>query len=183
MARDLTAGFISQLDQRSARPIYLFEADFSSPLRLWTGIGPLPWDGKTWTGSGNLLEIRVAEETANLRAANAVFVLNLFEPALIALIGTEPVHGTACRVWYGYLDGQGQVIPDPKQLFLGELDAPETVDDGEGGQIRINGENALARLFRNAGRRYTREDQRADYPEDTFFDYVTEQAKTVIWRG
>ena len=183
MARDLTAGVVAQLDQRSARPVYLVEALFDPPLRLWTGVGVLRWDGKDWTGSGDLLQIRAAEETQALRATNAVFVLNLFNPALLALIASEPVHGTTVRIYYAYLDENDQVIADPYQLFLGELDAPETSDEGDQGQIRVSGENALAVLFRNAGRRYTREDQAIEYPGDTFFDFVTEQARPVIWRG
>ena len=69
MSRIVTSDVGQCAQEPRVRPFVLVELDFpEKPIRAWTGIGTITWDGKTWTGVGDLGRIGPIEESADLRA-------------------------------------------------------------------------------------------------------------------
>jgi len=71
VSRDLTVSLAAAFTAQSLRgPVLFFEGEFSDgTLRLWSGLGPISWNGHTWTGAGNLLGMSEVKETAGIVAA------------------------------------------------------------------------------------------------------------------
>lgn len=71
-ARDLSAGMLAAIEAGHVLPALLYEGEFNDGsqtfLRLWTGVGTLSWDSKSWTGGGKLLEVSVLREKAAVEA-------------------------------------------------------------------------------------------------------------------
>lgn len=173
MSRDMTTATAAQFGAARLRPLVLAQADFDTgALRLWSGVGPITWDGETWTGAGTLLSIEAIEETEGMKAVGTAFQLAGADAALLTLAEEEDYQGRRVRIWVGALDDAGVVVVDPVQIFTGFLDVMEPEEGGETCIIRCTAENHLVALERPTGRVYTAEDQKMDYPNDTFFDEV-----------
>ena len=182
MARDLTASVITQLQSASVEVGILFEGEFASGwVRLWSGIGSLSWDGKTWTGTGNLLGISGIDETAEVRASGMTVSLSGVPSDLLSAALGDARSGRIGRVYLAFFSG-GSIVADPILQFEGRLDVPAIEDGPETATISISYESELIDLERARERRYTPEDQAIDFPGDLGFDYVASlQDAQITW--
>jgi hypothetical protein len=182
MARDLTASVITQLQAASVEVGILFEGEFASGwVRLWSGIGTLSWDSKTWTGTGNLLGISGIDETAEVRASGMTVSLSGVPSDLLSAALGDARSGRIGRVYLAFFSG-GSIVGDPILQFEGRLDVPAIEDGPETATISISYESELIDLERARERRYTPEDQAIDFPGDLGFDYVASlQDAQITW--
>ena len=73
MSRTLSSGMSDEVVKAVVRPIYLVTMNFDnsespSELNVWTGIGDLSFNSKTYTGLGDLLSLSPIIETADISA-------------------------------------------------------------------------------------------------------------------
>jgi hypothetical protein len=173
VARDITSGFQAEIEASRLRVALLFKAEFDSgDLRLWTGYGELIWNGEIYTGSGDLLKLDSIAETQELVANGASFELSGVPSALVSIALNEPYDGRKITANFAVMDDTGAIIADPYQIFSGLMDVMETEDDGTTGTISIASESDLITLRESDERRYTDEDQKSEYPDDTGFSFV-----------
>lgn len=173
MARALTAGAAAEIAAAALRPVVFYEGEFSTgTLRLWSGIGPIDWDGETWTGAGRVLNVAPIQETSDIAAVAFEVSLSGEASDIIAINLNAARNGMAGRVWLGFLDASGDLIADPFKAFEGRFDVPEINDAGETAAITARYESRLIDLDRSRIRRYTSEDQKQDYADDLGFDFV-----------
>lgn len=184
MGRSLTAGMDAEVVKPAVSPIFLVEMDFSSGfVRAWSGYGDLAWNGHTWLGAGELMEIDPVEETASFVANGASFKLNGIPSAMIAVALDQDYQGRAATLYLGMLDSSGAVIADPVEVFGGLMDTMEIDETGEIASITVNVESHAVALKRPKEWRYTHEDQQIDYPGDMGFEYVAGlQDKEITWK-
>jgi hypothetical protein len=182
LTRGLTVGVQTVLGQ-DARPILLFEGQFDGGfVRFWTGSGLLTWDAKTWTGAGDLIGISDIEENTEIVATGITVSLAGVDPALVSAVIGEARQNMPGRIWVGFLDAAGAVIASPYLAFRGRLDVPSITDSADGCTISITYENVLGDLLRPREIRFTEEAQKAIFPDDRGFEYVTRiQDKDIKW--
>lgn len=175
MARTLTAGFISEIEADQLSPILMTVAAFDSgTIRTWTGYGDLVYGGDTFSGIGDLLSIESVEETQELTPTNVRFILNGIPTATLSLALTENYQGRRIEAYFGVMNASNALIADPYMIFAGRMDTIEITDSGETCTISVNAESDLIDLRTNRERKYTAEDQKATYPSDKFFDFVSQ---------
>lgn len=183
-SRTVTAPMQAASDAPAQAPVLLVEAVFDAgALRLWTGLGELLYDAKTWTGSGDLLRVEPAAEVQAVVSAGASFTLSGVPSDLVALALAEDYQGRPVSMWLAMLDAAGAVTADPVLVFAGRLDVMEIDEAAETAIIQVSAESRLADLERPPGGVYTDEDQKARFPTDRGFEFVaTLQDREVIWR-
>lgn len=160
MARDITTELETQTNARVAYPCFFWEGDFESgSVRLWSGLGPLPWDGVEWTGAGTLWSFDLAAETSRVTAEGARFALSGLTVENIEIAENENYSGRPCRLWAGALTEDGAVVPDPALIFEGDMDVMESEEDGKTATLFMSAESELVRLEVPNEWRYTHEDQ------------------------
>lgn len=175
MTRALNSATVAELATRTLHPALFLKAEFDSgDLNLWTGYGPIDWNGDTWTGSGALLSIDALTEASDVVARGGVFELSGLDAAILNYAYAEDYQGRPFTLYLGFLDDDRQIIADPVVMFAGAMDVLEDSDDGETATVRMSVENALVALERSVERTYTPADQKERYADDTFFDYVAE---------
>ena len=185
----------------------LFDA---GPVRLWSGLGNLIWDGKEWLGGGELLSVSDVPETSAVQADGVSVTLSGIPEENISLALNEHYQGRACNLWFGLLgvdqggeleteaggllEGpvgvwrddtgtRGQLVGDPVMIFRGRMDLMPIEDDGaDTVSITITAENRLLDLERANERRYTDADQQIDFPGDKGLSEVNDAAeKEILW--
>jgi len=182
-ARNMTAGVLAEINEATVKPIMLFEGEFASgTVNVWTGYGTLSWDGKSWTGLGNLIGISEISESSDIVANGMTFTLSAVDASLVSLAITEARQGMSGRLWIGFLDDNGSVIADPYKCFNGLLDVPTIQDGAETCTLQFTYENALIDMQRPRTWRYTHESQKQLFPNDLGFEYVASiQDLKITW--
>lgn len=185
MSRDLSTGLETAVQAPSISPIGLVEMQFGSgTVRFWTGRGPLVVDGETYTGTGTLGKISSIEETTELKAVSVDLELSGVPANVLTIANGEDWQGRDVIIKYAALQQSGNrltLVDDPFQIFKGVMDRM-TLVDGRESVVTISAESKQIDLERRSPRRYTSEDQRAEFPEDAGCDAVASlQNKEVIW--
>ena len=180
--RNFTTEMEDGLSQQKVQPALLawFEFD-SSPIGMWTGIGEITWNSMTFLGGGDFIGVSPIEETQDIIAKGLVLSLNGIDSSNIALALTEDIKNRPVRLYFG-LFVDFQLVDDPYRIFSGLMDTVEFTDDGATGTIRLSVENILYIGQRAKVSRYTDEDQRKKYPDDTGLSRINNlQDKEVVW--
>jgi hypothetical protein len=178
--RAIPAGTDAALLSKKLAPIGLVQLGFGSgTVRLWTGFGNMSWGGFTWSGTGTLGQIGPMEETVESRAATVQLQLSGIPPDVLKIALAEDWQGRDARIYYGVLDDNRQWVGDPFQIRRGLMDLM-TLTEGKEASIALAIESRDIDLGRAKIRRYTAEDQRAEYPGDKGCDAV---ALLQSWNG
>jgi hypothetical protein len=163
------------------------QADFvSGSLYLWSGCGPVTWNGQTWLGVTDPQGRSIASitplrnETSEFRADNLTMSLSGVPSELVSKALDECRVSKTVKVWYGVFTN-GAVVADPQLCFAGRMDVPTIVDDGPTVTISITVENRAFDLQQPREYRYTHEDQQTLYPGDLGFQFVQSIQQSEVW--
>lgn len=183
----------------------LAEFNFESEtLYMWSGYGSLSYNGKTYLGGGNLVNISPYQETQELQAQGLQFSLSSIPATLISTALQESYQGRECRTYiatvnlgdgalltedgdYILLENGGKILIEGGvmsvyRFFTGLMDTIDISDDGSESRIVLSAENILTLLKRRKASYYTHEEQIALYPNDLGFVFVPSlQDKEIIW--
>jgi hypothetical protein len=134
--RDLSAGMLAAITAGTVRPAILFEGVFDNggvdeSVYLWSGVGNLSWDGKTWLGGGNLLSFSPIEETGEVRAVGFQVSLSGMSQTMVSLFQQSLRSGRRGKLWLALfradlhsLDFNGS---SQKALSDANVDFPESL--------------------------------------------------------
>jgi hypothetical protein len=185
MTRSITAGMTAEVTAASLTPVFLMQMLVpSGALRFWNGIGTIDFDGDTYTGSANLITFSEIVETQAIEARGIQFTLNGINSSLVSTVldSANELQRAPVDMWMACLDSDDNIITSPIKIFSGLVDTAKIREAGDSSQIVVNCENKLIRLKRTRTRRYTPEDQKAEYAGDLFYDFVPSlQDKALEW--
>jgi len=183
MARGLTSAMVSEITNDKLAPILLLKIELDSgTLFMWSGIGDIVWNGDTYVGVGNLLGVGETVETEEVEARGLNLTLSGIPNTMISLALSEDYQGRSVSIWFGCMDSSLNIIADPEMIFKGRLDVMTISENADTSSIKVSCENNLIILTQTKERTYTPEDQKLDYPSDTFFDQVADlQDKEITW--
>lgn len=183
MARDLTSALNDEFTAGSFRLVFFFKSVWNSGTSyIWTGYDDIVWDSNTWTGVGHFGGMSSIEETKEIRATGASFVLSGVPSDLISLVLGDARQGNEVSLWVGALDTDNSLIADPYQIFSGLMDVPSIQEGGETSIISVQAENRLIELDRPRELRNTDKYQQARFSGDLGMQYVAAlQDKQINW--
>jgi hypothetical protein len=184
MARDLTAGMITHLAGEQLRPFLLIEAEFPTvTLRLWSGVGNLEYAGNTYIGAGALLGISEVEENQALAASNFTVTLSGLTEEIVQLCLATDYQERPARFSVGFFDSNGAIVVDPFMFYQGQMDTMTITKGSDSVTVGMSIESELVDGERAIVRKWSPNDQRIEYPDDTGFDYVLALAsKDILWK-
>ncbi len=210
MSRDLSSGVTTNLSGDVIYPFFAVELNFDEGtfeaadgnvydrvLRLWTGNGALVYNGNTYYGTGNMLDVSSVEETTQMAVKGASLTLSGVPSEVISLALTEAYQGRTCDIYFGLFqrgfildegstvtseiyilqqDGGRIFLEENKtsltEIFTGYMDQMNIQEGPESSTIELTVENRLIDLERARVGRFTSEYQKSVYPDDKGFDFV-----------
>lgn len=203
MSRDISGGVQVAIEDNVVYPFFVTELNFSTDvLRFWTGLGTLVYNGNSYTGAGNLLQISSIEETSEIAAKGATLTLSGIPSESLALALSEPYQGRLCKIYFGLFmrgallqedssyilleNGQkiGLELQDTSltEIFSGYMDQMNIDEGADTSSVQLQVENKLVDLERQRVARYTSAYQKSKYPGDLGLDFVESlQDKQVVW--
>lgn len=177
MSRTVPSGLLTALGQAEVNLWYAVEFNFDGgAVRFWTGYGDKTIDSNTYTGTGNLLSISGIDEVNDLSAKSVNISLSGVPSLLVSLALTEPYQRRSCKIYLG------SGSETPIEIFSGLMNTMTIEDSGDASVISLNVDSKLIELERGSNWRYTAENHKTRYPNDTFFDFVAGlQDVAIIW--
>jgi hypothetical protein len=173
VGRALSTAMVSEINASLNRPCFFFETALSgSTLRLWSGTGPINWNGFTWQGDSTLISIQLASETNEIRSTGIEVSLNGSSSSVVSLVLSDVKMGQSGKVWFGFLTSAGAVVSTPYLLFSGLFDTAEIDENDQAPEIVLRYETKLVELERGKTFRYTTDNQRIFNATDRGFEYV-----------
>lgn len=182
MSRILTARMAAALVGGNPRVILCKIEHPSGDFYGWSGIGPLSYDGQTWTGLGVLGEIAPVKSTSDLAIQDVQFKLSGVSPEALGLIQGS-VKGKIGTVWLACLDQGEHIVADPYQLIECELDVQdfEAQEDGTV-MLTITGHSGFYTMERALNEVLSPENQKLRFPSDTGLDLLPVlQNQDIAW--
>lgn len=186
MPRSMSADMLAGIQASELLPVLFVYGEFADgPVYLWTGYGPINWNGQTWDGIGTLLSVSSIEEGSDVNARGIILGLSGFNVNLLSLALGEVQQGLPAIVYLGlfYPGSPWLVIEDPLIAWAGRIDQPTIDVLGTTASISINCENRLVAMNVAVDRRYTNEDQQRDWPGDGGMAFVYGIQDTNIYWG
>lgn len=179
---DVTSGMQEQLGEQSVTVLPIVELDFDGdPVHAWGGIGDLSWDGKVWTGVGNMGEIGSIQASAKGVIPSLELSLLGIEPNMLTVATQEKYRGRNGRVWLACFLENMEMADTPALYFAGEISTMSLVD-GQDRRIRVVIDSRMALLKQSKPRYRTDEDQQRRHPGDLFFNFTPAVVnKTIYW--
>lgn len=184
MARDITTAFENEINAAHLRPAVFVKGEFDSgDINLWSGVGNITYSGDTYLGAGQLLNFNPVKETQKIQANGVEFTLNGCVDSLVSIAMNEEYQWRPISTWLGVLDDDFQIIANPYKIFAGKMDIIEIVDTGENSAITVKAESNLIDLKDTKERRYTHEDQIAEFTGDLGLEFMPTNADVEITWG
>jgi hypothetical protein len=182
MARGLSAAILAEIAKQGLQVAFLVEVNVSSgPVRVWSGYGPLTWNGVVWTGVGDLGKIGAMPETADVQAQGCTLQLSGISSSMLGYALGQIRQGLTSTIYLALLDSTGAII-DVATSYSGRVDSCTINEGADTSTITINVENELITLQRPRERHYTPDDQKAIYSDDLGFDWVPAiQELNLVW--
>jgi hypothetical protein len=171
LTRGATSGLIDDL-KGHFHPVLLTYADWpGEEIRIHTGSGSLPWDGKTWLGAGKLVQFLSPMEFGGLATSEATVRIAATVEDMLAERG-KIIRNRDIEVWFATTTTAGGNVlkTDPVELFTGYFDSrtgslTRSGDDLSHDMVIGLGIGPSARSSASITHSY--EDQIAKHPGDT----------------
>ena len=139
-------------------------------------------EGNVFVGVGNLGPVSPITETASVKATGLDFTMAGIDANLLSIALTEDYQERNATLWLGFMDTSNNSYIDRIQVFKGRMDVMTIEEGGDGAVISVSTESILVGLERARERRFTHEDQQAQYAGDLGFEFVASlQQKDVAW--
>lgn len=182
MTRGLAAGALAAVQAEIVTPLHAVALAFpSATVRFASGPFDVTIDGETYLGLGELGQISMIEESAELRAYGLTVTVSGIPRDVLSSALTENYQGRRGTVWALQMDAAGAVVADPVVIFRGRMDQMD-IRLGSTAAVTVRLENRLADWDRPRVRRYTDEEQKAEHPGDRFFEFLSATVeKDLIW--
>lgn len=179
--RPMDAAIDAALDESNITVAVLVELELTAPVRAWSGVGTLSWDGKDFLGVGQFGGISQLEESDELRATGYAISLSGIPPEMISMAISEPMQGKPANVWVAFFDENHQLLADPVGPWRGRIDTSD-VELGDTATVTLAVESRLIDWERPRIRRYTDADLKAEYPGDRGLEFITAMVDAnIIW--
>lgn len=154
-------------------------------IRVWSGYGPITFDGRTFDPIGDRGLVQVAGGALGGAAQAITLGLSGIEPAVLAMIDPGEVSGAPAILWRLIFDASGSTLLDFHVWARGRLDTLEREEEiGGTATVTVQLETAARGLGRRGARMRSDADQRLIDPADGFFKNTAFAAeKTLYWGG
>jgi hypothetical protein len=145
------------------RAAFLVNVQFKNEtLYTWNGLGPITWNGNTYTGVGDFGSVSSIPETSDVSAQNVTLTLGGIPATYLGeVIDNSQLFNTA-QVWIACFDESMNLVPNPTLMYSGLTDVPNLSDDGEVFTVKLNLESVLVDMNRTVERYFTDTDQRSN---------------------
>lgn len=167
--RALTPEVIALIEAEVVRPVLFIFADFpSGAVRIWTGIGPITFQGNTYTSAGGVISIEPLTETADTAAKGMVVHVNALQLSYVQKLTNDSYQGRKAVIFLAFWnEAEDTLYTSPGPWWEGFMDTDNGSYDGVSANLSISCEHDLVDILRKREWQYTDADQQALFADES----------------
>ncbi|MEO0589121.1 MAG: hypothetical protein AAFZ11_01025 [Pseudomonadota bacterium] len=183
--KSFTTGALAALESGKAIAVGAVEIGSDPVIRVWGGLRPITFDGRTFDPVGDRGLVRVAGGALGSSAQNITLRLSGIEPEILELLDASEVQGAPTILWRLIFNAARTTLLDYHIWARGRLDTlPREEEIGGTAAIEATLETAARGLGRRGSRMRSDADQRLLDANDGFFKNTAYAAeKKLYWGG
>jgi hypothetical protein len=183
MSRPIDAANQAEVEGSRVHAIVLAHFAFTVPVFVHSGIGNITYSGNTYLGAGNLVDIDGLEESEDIAPTQLDLTLNYVPVQHINEALDSGNYGDTVTLYLGYKNSAGQLVADPELIWRGFFEHA-TIKIGSENAVTVSCQHELTILDDRPGRRWTDEDQQAEFAGDTGFSFAADMpTRKLLWGG
>ena len=165
--------------------VAMIHLDFgvSGDLYLHDGIGTITWNSVDWLGAGSFGTVSAISETQDDRPQALQLTLSGIDSNVMTEAMAANYYGRSCKVYVGFLDGDGAFLASPELEFEGRMDSMQVSTSEGTSSVQLTCESRLILWSMTNGSLYTDEDHQRTFSGDLFFDQQCTQADQYLEWG
>lgn len=181
--RGMSAAAINLLQQRYIYTAHLVTIELAAgTTRMTDWARPVSWDGNDYLAVGHMLGLTPVIETGSMEITSVSLTLTGVDSVWIsALLGYDYINTrtTISRAFFNYTND----LVDVLQIFSGRLDAAAVNEDPGSGTVTVaaTANSDMGDIDGKRGRHTNDAQQRALYPGDKGFEFITGTPRTIYW--
>lgn len=169
MPKNYDISFVASLEAEQLTYFNLVEIQFDDEIIRMTTLPygvDLTFQGQTWYGLSNLLEISEVRETADMSIDTFSITLSGIDTTYVQRAMSDYYQGRTLLLYHGIMNPDGTFLIEPLVINSGVIDN-QTISIGETATIQVTVRPHITRVLESIEERYTDEDQKAKFPNDT----------------
>ena len=183
MSRGLSASNQTEVDSTHLEEVGLVKLEFDTPVYLHWGIGTITFDSNAYLGVGDYGSSGGARESENLGPLTMTYTFSALDATLLSEAMDSGDFGDVITEYIGYRQDDGTLVADPWIANKGTFDHA-SVSIGNDNSITIIAQHDLAVLDEISGRKFSDEDQQAEYTSDVGLEHVVDaEFVSLTWGG
>jgi hypothetical protein len=184
MSRNRSAPLKAADTARNSGWAVLLDMAFASgTLRLCVGPWNLSHDSNTYFVSRSMLKVERHDESVD-GLEGLSFSMSGLDPAVFALVATEPYRGVVVRMLEQRFDADHALVEVPKVEYVGRIVAMSSTENAKNRThtVTVQTEHYDAQARRSVNLRFSDAEQKRRYPGDKGAEYVTILTERVLQR-
>ena len=183
MSRGLSAANQTEVAATHLQEVTLVKFEFDTPAYMHNGMGTITFDGNDYLGVGDFSTSGGSRESESLGPLTMTYTLSAVDSTLLAEAVDSGNFGDVITEYIGYRNDDGTLVADPWIANKGKYDHA-SISLGTDNSITITAHHDLAVLAEIDGRKFSDEDQQAEYTGDLGLEHaVAAEFVRLVWGG
>ncbi|MCG8354317.1 MAG: hypothetical protein MI920_01975 [Kiloniellales bacterium] len=140
----------------------------SGVLRLFAGMGQIPFGGHVYSGTELGRIARLSEQTAARRQGIEVGLVGV-RPEVLDIMDQERLEDSLVEMFFGAVNDNMQVVGTPVLIRRDRVDVPQSVEGADSLSVTLSTYGAAHDINRQPDLFWDDESFQARHPGDTFF--------------
>ena len=183
--RNMTAAMLTEIDKDTIYPVHLVEVYFDSETGyLCNADVDISWDGNTYYGDGQALNLGEISETSDIQVSKTTLTLSGVDREWTTQVYTEDYIDRSVKIYLGLFNSEtAELILDPTLIFEGFIDEPVIQEDPDSNTltVAVTATNHWVDFERTPGRRSNHEEQQLYFLGDMGFEFISEIKRDLKW--
>lgn len=178
--RNLPSGFVNKIQSKTVYFGIFFELQFpSGTKRYWTGHEGKDAFGNTFSPTnGELLGLDKIVYEKRPQAHEVVLNLSPLSSDIKSKVRTDDYQEETAKIWIAALKSDWTLEEDPQLWFTGKMQTDSITYSNDRYLINLKLEQGLISHTRASNLKYSDEDQKQDFPNDTGFEFAENAANS-----
>lgn len=152
--------------------LFLTETDFN-----------LDFNGNTYLGNGQLIDIDAVQQTGDVRINKTNIVFTAVDQTIIALMQQNNQINRQIKIYRAYLNDDYSIIDTPLLLTWGQITNFSTNSNNTSAEITLSIAGAFQDWERASNLRTTDASQKRWFPDDDGFEFANQIKPALKWGG
>ena len=183
MSRGLSASNQTEITATHYEDVVLLKLEYDTPVYLHFGLGTITFDGNDYLGIGDFGNTGGSRESENLGPLAMNYTFSALDSTLLGEALDSGRFGDVITEYVGYRQDDRTLVADPWISNKGTYDHA-AITIGNENTITVVAQHDLAVLDEIGGRKFSDEDQRAEYSADVGLEHVVDaEFVKLVWAG